>query len=241
MWFSRSSSEGSRTSTSGKQAAGEQAAARQAAGAGGSEDGGARDQAVAAARQLYFARDFRDVTLADVARAAGLPVPAVREQFDDEAELFAAVYREVLEEAGRRIAERMTADDPIELMRNGVEAYLEVFTHPDIRHLMLLQPMTAFGWDRWHEEGREHGSLLVDATLVEAMERGVIAHQPVRPLAAMITGALEAAVHHAATHPDFTEGLAEAKRVLDDLVTGMLLIGSAAAEDQSQPRTTEAR
>lgn len=203
MWFSRSSGED----------------------AGASES---REQIVAAARQLYIAHDYVQVDLAGVAEAAGLPARTVRSHFDDEVELFAAVYREVLEEAGRRVAARMTADDPIRLMRNGIEAYLEVFTHPDVRQLLLLQPMPAFGWDRWHEEGRAHGSLLVDATLVEAMERGVIAQQPVRPLAAMVTGALEAAVHHAATHPDFAEGLAQAKRVLDDLVTGMLLNRSAA-------------
>lgn len=180
-----------------------------------------REQVVHAARELYAGPGFADTTSRDIADALGTVADRVEALFPDPADLYAAVYHQVHDEVGAEVSAHYVGDDPIEVMRAGVRAWINVCRDPEVRRLLVVDAPDALGWNRWRHEGESYGRVLIDALLADAMDQGRIPEQPVKPLAYLLTGALESGVQYAVREPDVDLALDRVRASLESLLDSM--------------------
>jgi AcrR family transcriptional regulator len=183
-----------------------------------------RDALVAAARRLFAAQGFADVSTDAITAEAGVTRGAMYHQFADKAALFDAVLEAVESDIARRLADGVAAagiTDPVEGMRQAVRVWLEICAEPEIHRIALVDGPSVVGWTRWREICQKHVFGLVETLLAQGIELGRIRPQPVRPLAHAIMGAGDEAALYVAESPDRPRARAEMTEVLDQLIEGV--------------------
>jgi AcrR family transcriptional regulator len=181
---------------------------------------------VAAARPLFAERGFAAVGTDEIARAAGVTRGALYHQFAGKTELFAAVFEQVEAEIAERIGAEVAvveAEDMVAALHTGVDAWLAASAEPSVHRLVLIEAPAALGWERWREIGRRYGVGLVEGGVEAAIAAGVIAPQPVGPLAHALVGALEEAVLYAARSEDRQRATVEVSAALHRLIDGLVV------------------
>jgi AcrR family transcriptional regulator len=190
-----------------------------------------RTALIEAARPLFAERGYAGVGTEEIVRAAGVTRGALYHHFDGKRELFEAVYVQLEVELAERIATgalNAGAEAPLDAMRAGAEMFLQACTVPEVQQIVLLDGPSVLGWDRWREIGAEHGLGLIEATLQAAIDAGVVAPQPVRPLAHVLMGALDEAAMLVARAKDPEAARAEVGRTIDTLLGALSADGAGA-------------
>jgi AcrR family transcriptional regulator len=145
-------------------------------------------------RRLFAARGYAGVGTEEIVRAAGVTRGALYHHFAGKGDLFRAVYEDVERELVERVAAAATAaDDPLEVLHAGVQAFLDACEDPAVERIALIDAPSVLGWERWREIGLQYGFGLVHGALAAAMDAGLIERQPVRALAHLLLGALDEA------------------------------------------------
>lgn len=181
-----------------------------------------RKALIDAARPLFAERGYADVGTEEIVRAAGLTRGALYHQFGGKRELFEAVYSQVEHELAERIAgEALKAGDPLEAIQIGIDMLLDACLEPDVQRIALIDAPAVLGWERFREIGAEAGLGLIEATLDAAMEAGVIARQPSKPLAHVVMGALDEAALVVARSEDPEKTRVEVAGTLKSLLDGL--------------------
>jgi AcrR family transcriptional regulator len=179
-----------------------------------------------AARALFEERGFAGVGTDEIARAAGVTRGALYHQFDGKLELFAAVFEQVEAEIAERIGAAVSvveAEDMAKALHVGVDAWLEASGEPSVQRLILIEAPAALGWERWREIGHRYGVGLVEGAVEGAIAAGVMAEQPVGPIAHLLIGALEEAVLYAARAEDQARATEEVRAALHALIDALLV------------------
>ena len=179
-----------------------------------------------AARTLFEERGFAGVGTDEIARAAGVTRGALYHQFDGKLELFAAVFEQVEAQIAERIGAAVSvveAEDMAKALHVGVDAWLEASGEPSVQRLILIEAPAALGWERWREIGRRYGVGLVEGAVEGAIAAGVMAEQPVGPIAHLLIGALEEAVLYAARAEDQERATEEVRDALHALIEALLI------------------
>lgn len=180
---------------------------------------------VAAARPLFAEHGYAAVSTDQIARAAGLTRGALYHQFAGKEELFAAVFEQVEAEIADRLAARLTSGgDPVAVLHDGIDGWLEACAEPEIGRIVLIEAPAALGWERWREIGQRYGVGLVELAIQGLLDAGLLPEQPVRPLAHVLVGALEEAALYAARSDDPVRATAEVRASLVGIVDGMLAL-----------------
>ena len=179
-----------------------------------------RQALVSAARELFAAHGYHDVSIRDVATQAGVTRGALAHHFPDKEALFLAVFDEVERELLSQGAGR-SGGDPWTLFRAGVQAYLAAVTRRDVQRITLIDGPAVLGWRRWREleEGYSLGALT--AVLQVAMDTGTIRRRPVEPLAHLVLGSVMEAALLVANSDDPVHRRTEVGLALDDLLAGL--------------------
>jgi AcrR family transcriptional regulator len=184
-----------------------------------------REKLLAAARALFAARGYRDVGTEEIVRAAGVTRGALYHQFrGGKEELFEAVFEQLEAETTQRIAEGAFgsgAADPHGALRAGARQFLAVCAEPEVERIALLDAPAVLGWERWRAIGMRHGLGVVVAVLQDGMEAGVIAQQPITPLAHLLLGALDEGALYVARAEDPEAARAEVEAIMDRLIDGL--------------------
>jgi AcrR family transcriptional regulator len=97
---------------------------------------------------LVFAERGLDVTLADIAAAAGVGVGTLYRRFPDKDELILAVYQERMRGAIRKAEQASAAADPWQGFRGLIEAGAADFSDQGFRELVLGGLTGSLGWAR---------------------------------------------------------------------------------------------
>jgi AcrR family transcriptional regulator len=183
-----------------------------------------REKLVSAARALFAERGYAAVGTEEIVRAAGLTRGALYHQFRDKEDLFEAVFEEVEQAVTQRTAEATYtsgAADSLSALRAGAREFLIACAEPEVERIVLLDAPAVLGWERWREIGLRYGLGLVTAALQAGMEAGVIARQPVAPLAHLLIGALDEGALYVARAEDRDAARAEVEQVVDRLLDGL--------------------
>jgi AcrR family transcriptional regulator len=181
---------------------------------------------IEAARPLFAEQGYAAVGTEAIVRAAGVTRGALYHQFEDKAELFAAVFEAVEAEVMERLAAEVSAaetTDPIAALDIGADAWLRACSDPEVRRIVLLDAPAVLGWARWREISMRHGAGLVEAALQAAMEAGRVRAQPVRPLAHVVIGAMDEAALYVAQAEDPEAARAEAGAAVRSLLQGLVV------------------
>lgn len=174
---------------------------------------------VTAARELFAAEGYDATSLAAVATRAQVTKGAVYHHFDGKRQLFEAVLtREIDHLTERLVAAYRGHEDPWRAFRAACRAFLEACLAPDVQRIVLLDALTALGWQ---DTRRLEAPLLdmMEVAITRAVDAGSIPARPANPLAHFLFGALcETAMtvaradDRSAAHRD---AVAEIERILD--------------------------
>lgn len=175
-----------------------------------------------AARSLFGRQGFAATTVDQVAAAAGLAKGAVYHHFAGKEALFEAVFEAACADLARQVGEiAARTPDILEAMAAGAAAYFEACSEGETRRIILEDGPAVLGWERWRQIDAEHFGRMAPAVLSAAMERGLIARQPVEPLARLLLGAMtEAAAASAASEAPGRTG-AEHAAALRTILEGL--------------------
>ena len=80
---------------------------------------------------------------------------------------------------------------------------------------------SVLGWDEWREIDAQYGLGLVKASLANAMETGLIARQPVDPLAHLVVGALDEAAMYISRAADAEAARREMGESVERMLRGL--------------------
>ncbi|MFD9270459.1 TetR/AcrR family transcriptional regulator [Streptomyces goshikiensis] len=177
-----------------------------------------RQTLLAEGRRRFAADGYHQVALAEVARAAGVTKGAAYHHFDSKAGLFRAVVAEVQQELGERVAAAAEQyEDLWEQLRSGCRAFLAAGTDPAVRQILLVDAPTVLGWDEWRALDEESAARHLAEALTALATAGIIADQPVEPLARLLSGAMNEAALWIARGGDPQA----AEQALDRLLAGL--------------------
>jgi AcrR family transcriptional regulator len=176
---------------------------------------------LAEGRRRFAADGYHDVVLAEVAQAAGVTKGAAYHHFGSKLGLFRAVVAEVQEELGARVAQEADRfGAPWEQLRAGCRAFLAAGADPAVRRILLVDAPTVLGWDEWRSMDEDASARHLHDALRSLVSAGVIAEQPVEPLARLLSGAMNEAALWLARSDD-PDALAATERALDRLLGGL--------------------
>jgi AcrR family transcriptional regulator len=184
-----------------------------------------RDKLVAAARALFAERGYAAVGTEEIVRAAGVTRGALYHQFRDKEDLFEAVFEQVEAQTTARVGagalDGAAPADALDALRRGAHRFLAECAAPEVERIVLLDAPAVLGWARWREIGLRHGLGLVAGALEAGMDAGVIARQPVVPLAHLLIGALDEGAMYAAQAANPAAARGEVEAILDRLLEGI--------------------
>lgn len=174
-------------------------------------------------RRLFATVGYGVVGLAEIVAAAGVTKGAFYHHFGGKAEVFRAVLAEVQREVAEQVAAAADAhDDPWTRLTAGCRAFLAASTDPAIQRVMLVDGPAVLGWAEWRALDEENSARHLAEALTELIGAGVIAEQPVAPLAHLLSGAMNEAALWLATSrdpADLTHTWAALSRMLTALRT----------------------
>ncbi|RDH74555.1 TetR/AcrR family transcriptional regulator [Mycolicibacterium moriokaense] len=179
---------------------------------------------VDAARELFAQDGYAATSLDAVAARARVTKGAVYHHFQSKQQLFEAVFAREVERLGAVMtAVYATKRDPWDAFETCCRAFLEECLDPGLQRIMLLDALTAMGWQgvrRMEAPMME----MMEIAIARAADAGRIEPRPAGPLAVFLYGALcetsmnvARADNHKSAH---RAALAELSRVLEGLRVG---------------------
>jgi AcrR family transcriptional regulator len=176
---------------------------------------------LAVARELFGQRGYAEVGTEEIVERAGVTRGALYHHFDGKRELFRAVHEQLEREILDGIVGLMReANDPVEMLRIGLAAFLDMCTDRRITRISMVDAPTVLGWAAWREIGERHALGMISAALTAGMDAGLLRGQPVRPLALVLLGAVDEAALYIANAEDPDAARAEMEPVLLSLLDG---------------------
>lgn len=175
-----------------------------------------------AARRLFGTRGFAATTMDEIAENAGIAKGAVYHHFKTKEAVFEAVFdlisRDlVVEIDGAARAEK----DVLAAMVAGTQHYFAAAAKGPTGQIILRDGPAVLGWERWREIDARHFGGKLPRALSVAMEAGLIAKQPVEPLARLLLGAVTEAAVACAGRADIARAGAEYARAFKSLVEAL--------------------
>ena len=167
------------------------------------ERGGAtRARLLGAARELFGARGFAATSLDDVVAEADVTKGALYHHFRNKEQLFKAVVEAVKQDTTAVLSDAFLLPDPWEALWAGCQAMLEAFIDPAVRQIVWIDAPAVLDRIEYRELQTRYEPVFFRAVLRRSMRNGLIDPQPLRPLAALLTGALGEAASLVVTAAD---------------------------------------
>ena len=169
---------------------------------------------VASGSELFAERGYAGVGTEEIVARAGVTRGALYHHFADKRDLFRAVHEELEEKLVADIADQIGGiDDPWKLIVTGVRAFLDACTDPALMQISLSDAPAVLGWAQWREIDARYGLGLIGF--------GLLAPQPVRPLAHLLMGAMDEAAMVIANADDPAAARKEVEPPLIALLEGL--------------------
>jgi AcrR family transcriptional regulator len=179
---------------------------------------------VAAARTLFAEHGYAGIGTEEIVKQAGVTRGALYHHFNGKEDLMRAVLHELSRElAESSAAAALTETDQWRQILAAVDAFLDACTDPAVQRIMMTDAPSVLGWDEWREIDTQYGLGLIKASLEQAMETGLIARQPVDPLAHLIVGALDEAAMYISRAADAETARREMGESIERMLDGLRL------------------
>ncbi len=149
-----------------------------------------RANLLATGRKLFGASGYADTSIEDIAAAAGVTKGALYHHFSGKDDLFRAVYEQVKREITDHVAPTFVEPAPWDALIAGCQATLDAHLDPEVRRIALFDGRSVLGWRVAREIESRYGAIVLRGALRRTMNAGLIAQQPLAPLAQMLNGAI---------------------------------------------------
>ncbi|MEH2567263.1 TetR/AcrR family transcriptional regulator [Bradyrhizobium sp. AZCC 2289] len=177
-----------------------------------------------AARQMFGEQGFAATTMDDIAEAARVAKGAVYHHFATKETVFEAVFDQVSRDLVLEIDRAArTERDVLAAMVAGTQHYFAACAKGDICQIILRDGPAVLGWERWREIDARHFGGKIPRALAAAMDAGLIARQPVEPLARLLLGAVTEAAVACAGRSDVLKAGGEYSRAFKSLLEALRL------------------
>lgn len=177
-----------------------------------------------AARRLFGERGFAATTMDDIASASRVAKGAVYHHFTTKEAVFEAVFDQVSRDLVLDIDRAARIErDVLAAMVAGTQHYFAACAKEPICQIILRDGPAVLGWERWREIDAQHFSGKIPRALTAAMEAGLIARQPVEPLARLLLGAVTEAAVACAGRSDILKAGGEYGRAFKSLLEALRL------------------
>jgi AcrR family transcriptional regulator len=179
---------------------------------------------VKAAKRLFGERGFAATTIDNVATAAHVAKGAVYHHFETKEALFEAVFDEVSQDLVAEVDRAARSEkDALVAMAAGTQAYFAACAKDATGQIILRDGPAVLGWERWREIDAQHFGGKIPLALTAAMDAGLIARQPVEPLARLLLGAVTEAAVACAGRSDVLKAGGEYSRAFKSLLEALRL------------------
>lgn len=185
---------------------------------------GNRDRLVSAARKLFAARGYGDVSVDQIAAAAGLTKGAVYYQFEDKTHLFRAACDQVLDAIMAEVTARTmshTAHAVDEIVTGG-DILFDAYESKDARRLLLMDGPSVLGHAQWTAMQEKLRIGLGEHALGHLADAGLIPKRMIPMLAHLLFGAFTQGALQIATADDPAGASREARAAYRRLAQGLL-------------------
>lgn len=175
-----------------------------------------------AARRLFGAQGFAATTVDDIAGQADVAKGAVYHHFKTKEALFEAVFDQVSRDLVQEIDRAVRGEkDVLAMMVAGTQHYFAATAKGATGQVILRDGPAVLGWEKWRAIDAQHFGGKIPRALTAAMEAGLIARQPVEPLARLLLGAVTEAAVACAGRADIARAGAEYARAFKSLVEAL--------------------
>jgi AcrR family transcriptional regulator len=177
-----------------------------------------------AARLMFGTRGFAATTMDEIAEAAHVAKGAVYHHFKTKEAVFAEVFDLVSRDLVVEIDGAARAEkDVLAAMVAGTQHYFAATAKGPTGQIILRDGPAVLGWERWREIDAKHFGGKMPRAIAAAMQAGLIAKQPVEPLARLLLGAVTEAAVACAGRADIAKAGAEYARAFKSLVEALRL------------------
>jgi AcrR family transcriptional regulator len=177
-----------------------------------------------AGRRLFGEQGFAATTMDDIAEAARVAKGAVYHHFATKETVFEAVFDQVSRDLVLEIDRAArTERDVLAAMVAGTQHYFAACAKGDACQIILRDGPAVLGWERWREIDARHFGGKIPRALAAAMDAGLIARQPVEPLARLLLGAVTEAAVACAGRSDVLKAGGEYSRAFKSLLEALRL------------------
>lgn len=177
-----------------------------------------------AGRRLFGDRGFAATTIDDIAEAAQVAKGAVYHHFATKEAVFAAVFDAVSRDLVAEIDRAMrTEKDVLAAIVAGTQHYFAACAKGPTGQIILRDGPAVLGWERWREIDAQHFGGKFPRALTAAMDAGLIARQPIEPLARLLLGAVTEAAVACAGRSDVLKAGSEYSRAFKSLIEALRL------------------
>jgi AcrR family transcriptional regulator len=181
-----------------------------------------RTAIVKAARRIFGEHGFAATTMDDIAAGARVAKGAVYHHFPTKEAVFEAVFEQTSLDLVSDLGRIAGAEkDPLAAIAAGTEAYFAACARGPTGQIMLRDGPAVLGWERWRAIDARHFGGKFPHALAAAMEVGVIARQPIEPLARLMLGAVMEAAVAVSAGPDIGKAGKEYTRAFRALLDAL--------------------
>jgi AcrR family transcriptional regulator len=155
-----------------------------------------RTRILAEAQSLFAEQGYAGTSAREISAAAGVTVGAMFHHFDSKLALFQQVFED-LELAMDAEAKSASKPEPgrsvLDTFLAGVRISLDFAERRDFHRIVFIEAPAVFGEEKWREVDSRLGLKTVMAGTRALMAAGLIRDQPVKPIALLLMGAMNAA------------------------------------------------
>ncbi|MFC5336331.1 TetR/AcrR family transcriptional regulator [Mycobacterium branderi] len=162
-----------------------------------------RDALVRAGRELFGQKGFRETSVEDLARAAGVTTGALYHHFPTKTALFEAVFEQAHTElitAAVEAAQDASAD--LDELAHGFEAFLDAVLEPHLQRILILDGPAVLGLARYTELDERYAFAVIVEALRAATEAGALRVDDPETVTRLLLGALTRGAMLIANSPD---------------------------------------
>lgn len=171
------------------------------------------------ARDLFASQGYASTSAREISAAAGVTVGAMFHHFDSKLDLFQHVFESLeleLDSHAKAASNPALGLGTLETFLAGVRTSLDFAERNEFHRIVFVEAPAVFGEEKWREVDSRLGLKTVMAGARALMAAGLIADQPVKPIAVLLMGAMNGAGFAIARGEDGVDkdGLVNALRLL---------------------------
>jgi AcrR family transcriptional regulator len=148
------------------------------------------------AQDLFARQGYAATSAREISAAAGVTIGAMFHHFDSKLHLFECVFEALeleMDSHARAASNPALGLGVLETFLAGVRTSLDFASRSDFHRIVLIEAPVVLGEDKWREIDARLGLKTVMRGTQALMAAGIISDQPVKPMAILLMGAMNAA------------------------------------------------